>query len=132
MEVVLPAPLTPDDERFCGSDVERPLQGLEQIKQRLLQRLADLRSVVKTAAFGAGTRVVEQMPGCANADVAGEQHRFEFFEQRLVDLAARAEYGSELIAQSGTGTGKPATQFGRPAAPAVLRGRFVLVTFEET
>ena len=102
MEVVLPAPFTPgehDHEGPMGVDVERLRDRPQLFEQQVRQRLLELRGLGIAFAACARAQVVDQKFGRGDAHVRREQHRFQLFVERFVELASRAEEARELTAE---------------------------------
>ena len=89
-----------------ATDIKRLLKWLENFEQRVGQRFLDGFRRFQLVALGCLLEFVEQVSRRFNADIAGQQKLFEFFEQFVIDFATR-ENGLELAAQLGAGLGQP-------------------------
>ena len=92
-----------DDEGLVRIDVEGDFQGFEEVEQNVAHGGLNGLGGFQFVFFGTSAQGVQNVLGGLNADVAGEQERFEVFEQFIVDLAAGKE-GFELAAQLGART----------------------------
>ena len=100
-----------------ATDVERLLQGTEQIGQRVGEQAANLGGRFGAGRFHAPTQISQQRGGGGHAGVGHDEGRFEFFVQRFVDLAA-----AEQAADARAGFAQAGAQAAEPAGSRLLFG----------
>jgi hypothetical protein len=95
-------------------DVERFFQRRQQFRQFAFQRRLELFGFGQLVFFDAGAQAVGQMLRGFDADVGGQQHGFQFFEQGFVDFRADAEQAGNLAGQCAARAGKALFESLRP------------------
>ena len=110
-----------DHERAVGLHGERHGDRLEQLEQRLLQRLSQLGGIGVSLAPRALPQLAEQMGARGNADIRADQRRFQLLVECLVERARRPQQPGQAVAELVARLGKPVPQAREPAA--ALGGR---------
>ena len=91
-----------DDEGLRGIDVEGFFQRRQKFDQFAFQRRLELFGLGQLVFLDPRAQPVGQVLGGLDADIGGQQHRFQLFEQGLVDLGADAEQAGDLPGERAT------------------------------
>ena len=99
----------------CPCHVERLRDRAQQLEQQIGQRLLQLARFGIAFAACARAQVVDQEFGGGDANVRREEHGFELFVERFVELAPGAEEARELTAELAARLGEAVLESREPA-----------------
>ena len=91
-----------------------------------MQRGTQWRGFGAAVAPRPDSQRLQQMTGCGNADISGQQHRFQFLVKSGIELAPGAEQAAQTRAQLRPALAQPLLQAGQPAGGG-RGGVFILV-----
>ena len=99
---------------------------LQQRQHFIMQRGTQLRGLRAVVPPRPGLQCLQQMAGGGNADISGQQHRFQFFVKSGIEFAPGAEQAAQTRAQLRPAFAQPLLQAGQPAGGG-RGGVFILV-----